>query len=61
MHGVSTKYLQNYLNWFRIKEKFKGVDIIKKVISSALDTKAFQKFIDIENSYLELLPKTQNT
>ena len=29
--GVATKYLQNYMNWFHIKEKFKTSEFIKKV------------------------------
>lgn len=59
MHGVATKYLQNYLNWFRVKEKYKEVDIIEKVIQAALDTTANERFINIERSYLEFIKKPQ--
>ena len=36
LYGVSTKYLQNYLNWFRVKEKFKKEDYIKKIVFLSL-------------------------
>ncbi len=36
-YGVSTKYLQNYLNWFRCKEKFKNRDYMLKMIELSLD------------------------
>lgn len=59
MHGVATKYLQNYLNWFRFKEKFKGVDIIRKMIDSALDPSGQMRYQNIEMEYA-LLIKSQN-
>ncbi len=59
MHGVATKYLQNYLYWFRVNEKFKEVDIIQKVISSALDIKGLFKWNNIELTYIDLLYKSQ--
>ncbi len=61
MHGVATKYLQNYLNWFRLTEKFNDFNIIKKMVDSAISTTAVQKFRNIEISYLNLLLKTQKT
>ena len=60
MHGVATKYLQNYLNWFRIKEKYKEVNIIEKVIESALDTTANKRFTSIKDEYLKLTTRPQN-
>lgn len=59
MHGVATKYLQNYLNWFRFKEKFKGVDIIRRMIDSALDPSGQMRYQNIEMEYA-LLIKSQN-
>ncbi len=59
MHGVATKYLQNYLYWFRINEKFKEIDIIHKAITSALDTRGLLKWKNIELAYNELLHKSQ--
>ena len=55
--GVSTKYLQQYLNWYRIKEKLKHRNdklnaFINKV---AEDIYAQQKYLEIENRYLKLL------
>ena len=59
MHGVATKYLQSYLNWFRFKEKYKGVEIITKMINSALDSTGRMKFRNIEAEY-EILLKPQS-
>jgi transposase-like protein len=36
LYGVSTKYLQNYLNWFRLKEKFKKENYLKKIVLISL-------------------------
>ena len=36
LYGVATKYLQNYLNWFRLKEKFKQEDYLKKIVLLSL-------------------------
>ena len=36
LYGVATKYLQNYLNWFRLKEKFKKVDYLQKIMLLSL-------------------------
>lgn len=55
--GVSTKYLQQYLNWYRTKEKLKHrndklsafVDKISESIT------AYQKYLDIEVEYQKLL------
>ena len=55
--GVSTKYLQQYLNWYRIKEKLKHRNdklnaFIDKV---AEDISAQQKYLTIEDRYQKLL------
>lgn len=57
--GVSTKYLQQYLNWFRIKEVIKDVKQVSKEFSikTTTDIKANLKFRQIPNQY-ELLKTT---
>lgn len=55
--GVSTKYLQQYLNWYRTKEKLKHRNdklnaFIDKV---AEDISAQQKYLEIEDRYQKLL------
>jgi len=34
--GVATKYLQNYLNWFRLKEKYRDIDYMKRAMEFSL-------------------------
>lgn len=47
LYGVSTKYLQNYLNWFRCKEKFKNMDYMIEMIElSLVNTKARAEYLD---------------
>lgn len=57
--GVSTKYLQKYLNWFRIKDMIKnGNQTFDFLINaSLLDTNTKKRFFDIENQY-QLLKST---
>ena len=43
LYGVSTKYLQNYLNWFRYKEKFKKVDYMIKLRELSLENTTARK------------------
>lgn len=51
LYGVSTKYLQNYLNWFRCKEKFKNLDYMLKMIELSLEnTKARAEYLDNINN-----------
>ena len=61
LRGVSTKYLQKYLNWKKIKSKFDDrYDWIKSVLSfSLLQTKAEKIFKNIEKKYLEIFLTTQ--
>ena len=35
-YGVATKYLQNYLNWFRLKEKYRDIDYMKRAMEFSL-------------------------
>lgn len=37
LNGVATKYLQNYMNWFRFKEKFKNQSYMKQIITASLE------------------------
>lgn len=55
--GVSTKYLQNYLNWFRLKEKLKNsqnflVEFMRKTL---IDSHALEKYRLIPQKYEELM------
>ena len=55
--GVSTKYLQQYLNWYRVKEKLKHRNnklnaFVNKV---AEDITAQHKYLTIEDKYQNLL------
>lgn len=55
--GVSTKYLQNYANWFAIKEKYKNnKDGVKNMIIVCLSNlKGWDMSINIEKLYEEFL------
>lgn len=55
--GVATKYLQKYLNWFRLKEKIKKEKLNFNYFMemSLLDTKTKARFFDIENQYSMLI------
>lgn len=55
--GVSTKYLQQYLNWYGIKEKLKyRNDQLNAFINKvAEDITAQQKYLAIESRYQKLL------
>lgn len=60
--GVSTKYLQQYLNWFRIKEKLKSSankfnDFITK---SILDVTTYHRYKEINNRYLDFINTNLN-
>jgi transposase-like protein len=54
--GVSTKYLQNYLEWFRLNEKLKkSASLIKDFINNTLqdtDTLKRYKYIDVNYQWL---------
>ena len=55
--GVSTKYLQQYLNWYRIKEKLKyRSDRLNAFVNKVSeDISAYQKYIEIGLKYEKLL------
>ena len=55
--GVSTKYLQNYLGWFRLNEKLKSSATFAKefFIKTIQDTDALKRYSYIDVSYQWLL------
>lgn len=55
--GVSTKYLQQYMNWYRIKEMLKDSREITKEFAkqASQDIKAYQKYKDIPKNYQILI------
>ena len=58
--GVSTKYLQKYLNWFKAKEKLKeSKDFLKEFANKSLeDTTARNRYKLIAQGYEELIKTT---
>ena len=64
LRGVSTKYLQNYANWFGVKEKYKGVkEKVKEIIRDCLsNNKAWDMFMNTELLYKDfILKKSKRT
>ncbi|MCK5678033.1 MAG: IS1595 family transposase [Flavobacteriaceae bacterium] len=57
LRGVSTKYLQNYANWFALKEKYKkNKDAVKNMITGCLSNiKAWDMSTNIEKMYEQFL------
>lgn len=54
--GVASKYLQNYMNWFYIKEKFAEPEFIERIIELSVgNTKAIKDYRDIERRYAVLM------
>src|SRR5690606_29972302 len=55
--GVSTKYLQNYLNWFRLKEKLKKSKnfLAEFFEKSMMDAKAINRYRQIDEKYLAIM------
>lgn len=55
--GVSTKHLQQYLNWFRMKEVLKGTAQPMRELANRtiLDVKARARYFEIENNYKLLI------
>lgn len=55
--GVSTKYLQQYLNWFRAKEmlKYKRQPIAQLAVLTIADIKAYDKYSQIKDNYKMLM------
>ena len=60
--GVSTKYLQKYLNWFKAKERLKqSKEFLKDFTNKSLsDITARNTFMEIGQDYQNLLKVTQN-
>lgn len=58
--GVSTKYLQQYLNWFRVKEDLKGSTQMVKdfALKTTQDINAGLKFKKIQEKYENLIINT---
>lgn len=58
--GVSTKYLHQYLNWFRIKQTLKGSRQFLADFTqiAAQDVKAYQRYGNLQHRY-EILISTQ--
>lgn len=55
--GVSTKYLQQYMDWFRIKEQLKNSgDILSNFVPMTVESiTADQRYRDIDNRYQNLI------
>lgn len=58
--GVSTKYLQKYLNWFKAKEKLKASNnfLMEFANKSLEDTTARKRYKRINQWYEELMQLT---
>ena len=61
LRGVSTKYLQKYLNWQKIKDQFKdSTQWIKTVLTISLqNANAIKIYKNIEKDYLEIYKTAQ--
>ncbi len=54
--GVASKYLQNYMNWFHVKEKFTESEFIESIIElSVANTNAIKDYRSIEKRYANLM------
>jgi hypothetical protein len=55
--GVSTKYLQQYMNWFRVKELIKNNkdQLAAFVLRIVEDVGAYQRYRSLEARYQTLL------
>jgi len=53
MYGVASKYLQNYLFWFKFMEEYKNTDYMKSVVSLGIEnTNARAEYLDaVKNVY----------
>jgi len=58
--GVSTKYLQNYMNWFHIKEKYTESEFIERIIQLSIgNTGAIKDYRDIGKRYDQFMHLAQ--
>ena len=55
--GVSTKHLQQYMNWFRMKEALKGTaqPLTELANRTILDVKAHARYLEIDVEYKSLI------
>jgi len=54
--GVSTKYLQQYMNWYRVKEAIKSrTDKTKAFVEQTIDLGALKRYNQIEDRYVKLI------
>jgi len=53
LKGVATKYLQNYLNWFKMKETLKkSKNRVREFIRiTIMNNNAWEKFMDLQDNY----------
>jgi transposase-like protein len=53
MYGVASKYLQNYLFWFKFMEEYKNTDYMKSIVSFGIEnTNARAEYLDaVKNVY----------
>ena len=54
-HGVSTKYLENYLKWFRFSNIFKSHKFKKIVEYCLLDNESYPRFKNLFKTYEEFV------
>ncbi len=53
---VASKYLQNYMNWFHVKEKFTESEFTESIIElSVANTNAIKDYRSIEEKYASLM------
>ena len=62
LRGVATKYLQKYLNWQKIKDKFKNsTQWIKTVLTASLQrADTIKIFENIEKDYFKIINSSQS-
>jgi hypothetical protein len=55
--GVSTKYLQQYLDWFRVKEQLKNSgDLLRDFVLKTVESvDAYANYENINNRYQNLI------
>ena len=53
LFGVASKYLQNYLSWFKFMEEYKTTDYMKSIVTLGIEnTNARKKYLDaVKNRY----------
>ncbi len=54
-HGVSTKYLENYVKWFRFKNLFKKFKFEKLIEYSLFDKESYPRFQNLFKTYTEFV------